>query len=120
MIPVGTDHHQSRKTCPMRFSRLTPVSAFPLRWHANFSNLQRDSDFAGDARAAARVEFQSLVDVGALCAPRFSTARSRALEPNQSQPSPHAPTLPPIAPGRTFTRQDFSPRAKAGFRGVRE
>src|SRR5438132_6282431 len=67
------------------------------RSHADFSNLQCDSDLAGGARAAPRDEFQSVVDMGALGPPAFSAARSGALGSDKSQPSAHASAFAAIA-----------------------
>src|SRR5437762_9450407 len=88
--------------------------------HADFSDLQCDSDLADGTRAAAGDEFQSVVDMGALGPPPFPAARSGALGSDKSQPSAHASAFAAIASRRTFTGQNFSPRTEAGLRRVRK
>src|SRR5206468_11626597 len=85
------------ETCRIKFSRLTAALFLPADSHADFSNLQCDSDLAGGARAAPRDEFQSLVDMRALGSPPFPAARSGALGPDKSQPGAYASAFAAIA-----------------------
>ena len=56
------------------------------------------------------------MDVGAFRPSPLPSSRPRALEPDQSQPRPDAPALPPGPAGRTRHRQNFSPRTQTGLR----
>src|SRR5437762_8214347 len=102
-----------RRNLPDQVFSINCRSVPPADSHADFSNLQCDSDLAGGARAAARDEFQSVVDMGTIGPPPFSAARSGALGPDKSQPSAHASAFAAIAARRTFTGQNFTPRTEA-------
>src|SRR5947207_215588 len=77
--------------------------------HADLPHLYGNPDVAGRPRAAPGNGLQSLVDLGAIRAPPFSSSRSRALEPDEPQPRPHAPTLPPGPACRGRAGQEFPP-----------
>src|SRR5204862_1280394 len=94
---------------------------FPLPFsHANFPNLQCDTDPASGARAAARVEFQSLVDMGACGASSFSAARSGALESDQSQSGAYVAAFATIAARRSLAGQGFPKGTEGSARCIRQ
>src|SRR5205823_15108867 len=101
-----------RRNLPDQVFSINCRSVPPADSHADFSNLQCDSDLAGGARAAARDEFQSVVDMGALGPPPFSAARSGALGSDKSQPSAHASAFAAIASRGNLPRSSLSPRAE--------